>query len=112
MQKQTKQLTFDAKQKKKVLTFATYASLSNCLMTEFIKNYSKIDLDINMNIIVVDNMKKAFEYGFAEILVGEKIEGENICWEKLIVDPYVAVFPKQFKISDVEKTRYNISLLL
>lgn len=102
LQKQTKQLAFDIKQKKKVLTVATYASLSKRLMTELIKNYSKIDLDIHINIIVVDNMKKAFEDGCADILVGEKIERENICWEKLIVDPYVAVFPKQFKISDTE----------
>ena len=98
LQKQTKQLALDVKRKKTVLNIATYASLSKRIMTEIIKSYNKIDPDTYINIIVVDNLKNAFEDGCADILIGEKLEGEDICWNKLIVDPYVAVFPKQFKI--------------
>lgn len=96
LQKQTKLLAQNVNRKKKVINVATYASLSKRMMTEFIKNYSKTDPDIHIHILVVDNMRKAFKEGLADLLIGEKIEGEDVCWNQLIVDPYVAVFPKQF----------------
>lgn len=79
IQKRAKQLALKIQQKKKVLTIATYASLSKHIMAKIIKGFNKKVPDIHINIMVINDVKKAFEDDEVDIILGEKIEGEHIC---------------------------------
>ena len=93
LQKQTKQIASDILRNKKGVTIGTYASLSKHIMAKIIKGFNKQFPDININIIVMDDINKVFEDNEADILLAERIEGENIGWQEILTDPYVAVFP-------------------
>ena len=99
MQKRTKQIAYDIYREKRKLTIATYASLSKHILTTIIKGFNKKFQDIHINILVVENIRKVYEDGEADILFGEKINVDNICWEKLFTDPYIAIIPKQYNFS-------------
>lgn len=99
IQKRTRQIAFDIHQKKKSLTIATYASLSKYILAKVIRGFNKRFPDIHINILVDENMKRVYKNGGADILFGEEVDGGNICWESLLTDPYIAVFPKQYNFS-------------
>lgn len=99
MQKRTKQIAYDIHRKNRTLTVATYASLSKHILAKIIKGFNKNFQDIHINILVVENMRKVYENDEADILFGEKINEENICWEELFTDPYIAIIPKQYNFS-------------
>lgn len=99
MQKRTKQLAFDINNKNKNLTIATYASLSKHVLAKIIKEFNKSFSDIHINVLVDENMKKVYENGGADILFGEKIDGENICWETLFSDSYTAILPQHYQFT-------------
>ncbi len=99
MQKRTKQIAYDIYRKKRKLTIATYASLSKHILAKIIKGFNKKFQDIHINVLVVENIRKVYEDGEADILFGEKINVDNICWEKLFTDPYIVIIPKQYNFS-------------
>lgn len=96
IQKRTKQIAYDIHRKNGRLTVATYASLSKHILAKIIKGFNKKFRDIHINILVVENIRKAYENGEADILFGEKINMDDICWEELFSDPYIAIIPKQY----------------
>lgn len=99
MQKRTKQIAYDIHRKNRRLTVATYASLSKHILAKIIKGFNKKFQDIHINILVVENIRKVYENGEADILFGEKINVDDICWEELFSDPYIAIIPKQYDFS-------------
>ena len=101
LQKQTKQLAYEMSRSKKVITIATYASLSKSIMAKVIKGFNAKFPGIRISIIVADDTQRMFEMNEADILLGERRAGEGIAWRELLVDPYVAVFPQN---SDFKKT--------
>lgn len=100
------QLASDIQQKKKGITIGTYASLSKHIVARIIKGFNKMFPDVKINIIVMDEIKKAFEDNEADILLAEKIDDENIGWQEIMVDEYVAVFSEDTKVSG-ESIRYS-----
>ena len=100
LKKKTKQIAVDIHKRNKSLTIATYASLSKQILPKVIKGFNKCFPDVHINILVEEDMKKVYKSEKADILFGEEIEGENICWETLFSDPYIAIFPKQHRFSD------------
>lgn len=87
-----KRIAKDLHNKKNILTVATYASLSKDIMAKIIKGFNRENSDIHINIVVVNDIRMAFEEATADVMIGERIDADGICWEKLLVDPYVAIF--------------------
>jgi len=76
------------------LTIGTYASLSKYVLPKIVKGYMDRYPHSDIRIIVEDNMRTLYAENGADIYLCEKIEGEGICWEEIMTDPYVAVLPK------------------
>ena len=99
IENQTKQIANKLNKRKNGLTIATYASLSKYILSKIIKGFNEKHPDINITILVVEDVKKAYKEGKADILLGENIEEKNMSWEEILVDPFVAIVPKTYKIS-------------
>lgn len=97
-----------AKTKTHKITIATYASLSKYVLPKIVIDFKRQFPDADINIIVDDNLQSVYEKGLADILFGEKIENDNIIWEELMIDPYVAVFPKTQAFSDKAISREKL----
>ena len=98
LEKRTKQIAYDKQNTKKELTVATYASLSKHIMAKIMKGYNKKAPDVHINLVVCNDLRKTYEEKKPDILFGENVCGEGVCWDELIVDPYVAVFPGGYEI--------------
>lgn len=96
IKKKTCRLATDIKKQENVLTVATYASLSKHILTKIIKGFNKTNPDIHINILVCDSIKDAYDEGVADLFIGERVE-DDCLWDELMVDKYVAVFPKRPK---------------
>lgn len=93
------------KNNKKIITIGTYSSLSKIILPNLIKEFNKQFPDMDINIIVDDKIKDIYKKGTADILFGEQqFNGEDIVWEELMCDKYMAVFPTKD-----EKIAYVIS---
>ncbi len=93
LKKQTALLVAE-KQRRSAVTVATYSSVSKYVLPAIIKGFNKRFPDTNINITVIENIKEVYNEHRADLMIGEKIEGDSLCWEELMTDPYVAVFPK------------------
>ena len=100
IQKKTKQVAIDLNRKSRSLTIATYASLSKQVLPGIIRGFNKKLQDVHINILVGEDMETIYASGEADILFGEKVDEENVCWEELFSDPYVAIIPQQYEFSD------------
>ena len=80
------------------LTIVTYSSLSKFVIPKIIKEFNYYNKDINFNIIIDEYPVNVFKEKKADLIIGENKDNKELCWNELIVDPYVAVMPKNFKL--------------
>lgn len=108
LKKYTKQIAKEINKNNSVLTIATYASLSKHLLAKIIKGFNEKHPNIHINIFVVESMQKVFEQEKADILFGESVRAENVVWEEVLTDPYVAVIPKSYEYQGSEIKREQL----
>ncbi len=89
-------LAADRKKGKDTINIATYSSISKYILPQIIKGFKEKFPHININIIVVDNLREIYDNNSADILFGEKYENADSIWEELMSDPYVAVLPPSY----------------
>lgn len=82
------------------ITIATYASLSKYILPEITKKFHQKYQDIRINIIVADSLSDIIEKDMADIVIGERVFGEQYVWKEMISDPYVAVLPESTNLHD------------
>lgn len=100
IKKRTLQMASDIHKPKSSITIATYASFSKHILPKIIKGFNKNFPEISINILVVEKMKKTYDGGKADIIIGEKFDDMHLCWKELMTDPYVAVFPESYTHSE------------
>ncbi len=81
---------------KNTVTIATYSSISKHILPAAIKNYKAENPDTDINIIVADNFEVPYRKELADLYLGEKIKSEEIAWEHVLDDPFVAILPKSY----------------
>lgn len=106
---QITELVASKNKRKNTLVIGTYSSLSKYILPGIIKEFKKKFPDTDINIVVDDKMKLVYENYKADILFGEKLENDNIIWEELIADPYVALLPKSYNFSGNSIRRQELS---
>lgn len=115
IKKRTIQMASYIHMRKSSITIATYASFSKHILPRIIKGFNKKFPEISISIMVVEKMKKTYEGGKADIIIGEKFDDMHLCWKELMTDPYVAVFPKSYKTPGIiiEKAKlYDMPFIL
>lgn len=115
IKKRTIQIASNMHMRKSSITIATYASFSKHILPRIIKGFSKKFPEISINIMVVEKMKKTYERGTSDIIIGEKFDDIHLCWKELMTDPYVAVFPESYKSPGtiIEKSKlYDMPFIL
>ena len=83
-----------AKNAEEMLTIGTYASLAKYVLPKITKKIRQENPGLHINIVVTDNMGKLMSGNGADIYFGEYAEAEECVFEEIMVDPYVAIFPK------------------
>lgn len=79
---------------KETIVIAAYASLSKYVLPALIKGIKKKYSNIDVDIVVADRLTDVK----GDIYIGEKFEKNDIVWEHLTTDEYVAVLPDDFVV--------------
>jgi len=81
------------------IKIGTYSSIAKFVLPKLLKSFLDEHSDIKINIIVGNSVSGWLETGKADIVLSDKVFGNQFCNRLLFVDEYVAVSQKDFKKS-------------
>lgn len=94
-----------SKAKENHLRIGTFSSISQKLLPEIIREFRRLNPDINISVAVEDNLQQWLENDMVDIIFTDELSfGSNNVWLPIKKDPFVAVLP-----SNVEKGKKKIS---